>query len=78
MQTQPARFRHRGYRESRALVALAKSIPADVKDLLDAQLANEAAYEGALPPQVALVNDERVAEIQHYRAQLAHRLLNRS
>ena len=76
MQTEPGRFRYRGWRESRDLVELAKSIPADVQDLTTTQLANEGAYEEVIPPQMLLLRT-RVSEIQHYRAQLRHRLLNR-
>lgn len=78
MQTQIGRFRYRGWRESRSLVDLARSVPADVKDRIQAQLDNEANYAATVPSQLALVNEDRVAEIQHYRAQLRHRLPNRS
>lgn len=78
MQTQIGRYRYRGWRESRGLVELAKSVPADVKDLTDAHLANEAEYAGEIPPQMELVNHALVSQVQHYRAQLRHRLLNRS
>jgi len=77
MQTEAGRYRYRGWRESVGLVELAKSIPADVQDLLTRQLANEGDYESAVPPEMQLIQ-ARVSQIQHYRAQLRHRLLNRS
>lgn len=78
MQTQPGRYRYRGWRQSRRLVDLAQSVPADVKDRWDAQLANETAYDAGVPDPVAALAETRVSEIQHYRTQLRYRLLNRS
>ena len=77
MQTEPGRYRYRGWRQSRDLVEVAKSVPADVADLLAAQLDNEGDYEAAVPAPLALANQTRVSEIQHYRTQVRHRLLNR-
>jgi hypothetical protein len=73
MQTEPGNFRYRGWRESRDLVEMAKSVPCDLKSLADAANDNEIAYATAQGYLDTLTEDQ-ASTLEHLYAQLAYRL----
>jgi hypothetical protein len=73
MQTEPGNFRYRGWRESRDLVEMAKSVPCDLKTLTDTANDNEIAYTTA-QDYIDTLTDDRASTLEHLFAQLAYRL----
>ena len=78
MQTEPGRYRYRGWRASHRLVELAKSVPCDLKDVWFQQVLNEHYYEDNIVPALLTLVETRVSQIQHLRTQLRYRLRNHS
>jgi hypothetical protein len=75
MQSEPSRYRARGWRDSSQLVDLAKAVPSDLVRLLREENAAGASRDqlAALLSQIAL---DPVSTLQHYRTQILYRLRN--
>lgn len=78
MQTEPGRYRYRGWRESRRLVELAKSVPCDLARVWTQHQANSDYYDDNIVAALLTLVQTRVSQIQHLRCQIRYRLRNHS
>lgn len=76
MQSQRARYRYRGYRESRPLVDLGKAAASDLTRLQLAAREHEQLAEENLRPHFTTLSEEQIRTLQHLRVQVAYRLRN--
>lgn len=77
MQTQRNNFRYRGWRLSRQLVELTKSIPSDLAQISQDDYTNQGSFD-TLETHTDTLCETLVSELQHLRYQLRYRLRRRA
>jgi predicted RNA-binding protein with EMAP domain len=73
VQTEPGNIRYRGWRESKRLVEVAKSVPCDLKKITAGCQAIENSYV-TTQALVDTLSQQVVSQIQHARSQIFYRL----